>query len=75
MSVVSCQLQLQLQLQRTKNQEPMTKEDPNVIVVAGPNGAGKSTAAPSLLQDLLDVSEFVNADVIAQSQREYGHEH
>ena len=44
----------------------MTEASPNVIVVAGPNGAGKSTAAPSLLQDLLDVTEFVNADVIAQ---------
>jgi predicted ABC-type ATPase len=44
----------------------MTEASPNVIVVAGPNGAGKSTAAPSLLQDLLEVTEFVNADVIAQ---------
>jgi predicted ABC-type ATPase len=44
----------------------MTEASPNVIVVAGPNRAGKSTAAPSLLQDLLDVTEFVNADVIAQ---------
>ena len=44
----------------------MAKSNPNVIILAGPNGAGKSTAAPSLLQDLLDVAEFVNADVIAQ---------
>jgi predicted ABC-type ATPase len=44
----------------------MTESNPNVIVLAGPNGAGKSTAAPSLLQDLLEVGEFVNADVIAQ---------
>ncbi|QDU43736.1 Zeta toxin [Symmachiella dynata] len=39
---------------------------PNVIVVAGPNGAGKSTAAPALLRDYMEVTEFVNADVIAQ---------
>jgi predicted ABC-type ATPase len=38
---------------------------PYVIVVAGPNGAGKSTAAPSLLRDAFNVSEFVNADTIA----------
>ncbi|MBL8988641.1 MAG: AAA family ATPase [Gemmatimonadetes bacterium] len=38
---------------------------PLVVVVAGPNGAGKSTTAPSLLQDALAVSEFVNADAIA----------
>ena len=41
-------------------------ESPNVVIVAGPNGAGKSTAAPRLLRDYLGISEFVNADVIAQ---------
>ena len=41
-------------------------ESPNIVIVAGPNGAGKSTAAPELIRDYLDVSEFVNADVIAQ---------
>ena len=40
-------------------------ETPHVIVVAGPNGAGKSTAAPHLLRDALQVTEFVNADAIA----------
>ena len=39
---------------------------PNVIVLAGPNGSGKSTSAPSLLNGMLGVTEFVNADVIAQ---------
>jgi predicted ABC-type ATPase len=39
---------------------------PHVIIIAGPNGAGKSTTAPHLLKDLLGVTEFVNADVIAQ---------
>lgn len=39
---------------------------PSVIVLAGPNGAGKTTAAPEILRDVLQVSDFVNADVIAQ---------
>ena len=38
----------------------------HVVVVAGPNGSGKSTTAPALVRDLLGVSTFVNADVIAQ---------
>jgi predicted ABC-type ATPase len=44
----------------------MTSPSPNLIILAGPNGAGKSTAAPFLLRDELAVTEFVNADVIAQ---------
>jgi predicted ABC-type ATPase len=43
-----------------------TRAHPNVIVLAGPNGSGKSTAAPALLKGTLGVTEFVNADVIAQ---------
>jgi predicted ABC-type ATPase len=39
---------------------------PLVVVIAGPNGAGKSTIAPWLLQGALVVTEFVNADTIAQ---------
>jgi predicted ABC-type ATPase len=39
---------------------------PSIVLVAGPNGAGKSTLAPFLLRDALAVSEFVNADRIAQ---------
>jgi predicted ABC-type ATPase len=41
-------------------------ETPHVVVIAGPNGAGKTTAAPFLLRDTLGVTEFVNADTIAQ---------
>jgi len=41
-------------------------DSPLVILVGGPNGAGKSTSAPVLLRDTFDVTEFVNADVIAQ---------
>lgn len=39
--------------------------NPLVVVIAGPNGAGKSTTAPYLLQEALEVQEFVNADAIA----------
>jgi len=39
---------------------------PHVIVIAGSNGAGKSTAAPAILKGALGVTEFVNADTIAQ---------
>ncbi|HAA33387.1 MAG TPA: Zeta toxin family protein [Cyanobacteria bacterium UBA8553] len=44
----------------------MTEQWLHLIVIAGPNGAGKSTAAPALLQGTLGVTEFVNADAIAQ---------
>jgi len=40
-------------------------EPPSVIILAGPNGAGKSTCAPALLKHHLQITEFVNADVIA----------
>lgn len=39
---------------------------PHVIIIAGPNGAGKSTTAPAILKGTLGVTEFVNADTIAQ---------
>ncbi|MDP2167276.1 MAG: zeta toxin family protein [Thermodesulfovibrionales bacterium] len=44
----------------------MSVQKPHLIVVSGPNGAGKSTTAPSLLKGTLRVTEFVNADLIAQ---------
>jgi len=44
----------------------MRTQNLNLIVIAGPNGAGKSTTAPSLLKGTLEVTEFVNADLIAQ---------
>lgn len=44
----------------------MTTKHPHLIVIAGPNDAGKSTTAPSLLKGTLRVTEFVNADLIAQ---------
>jgi predicted ABC-type ATPase len=39
---------------------------PRVVVIAGPNGAGKSTIAPVLLQEVLEIETFVNADTIAK---------
>lgn len=44
----------------------MERQPPSVIILAGPNGAGKSTTAPLLLKGTLGVTEFVNADTIAQ---------
>lgn len=44
----------------------MTEKRPHIIVIGGPNGAGKSTTAPALLKGTLGVTEFVNADTIAQ---------
>ena len=38
-----------------------------IYVIAGPNGAGKTTASQSLLPELLDCQEFVNADEIAKA--------
>jgi predicted ABC-type ATPase len=45
-----------------------------VVVLAGPNGAGKSTVAPAMLKGALAVTEFVNADVIAQGLSAFGAE-
>ncbi|HZN34791.1 MAG TPA: zeta toxin family protein [Pirellulaceae bacterium] len=39
---------------------------PSVILLAGPNGAGKTTASKVVLPRLAQVTEFVNADVLAQ---------
>lgn len=44
----------------------MTEQRPHVIIIGGPNGAGKSTTAPVLLKGTLGVTEFVNADTLAQ---------
>ena len=44
----------------------MSHPDPQLVLVAGPNGAGKSTLAPHLLSGDYQLSEYVNADRIAQ---------
>ena len=38
---------------------------PNLYIIAGCNGAGKTTASFTILPDILDCKEFVNADNIA----------
>jgi len=37
-----------------------------LYIIAGPNGAGKTTASYTILPDILDCNEFVNADEIAR---------
>jgi predicted ABC-type ATPase len=39
---------------------------PYVVILAGPNGAGKSTSAPTVIDQLMAVGAFVNADTIAR---------
>ncbi len=46
------------------NQE--AKTNPKIILIAGCNGAGKSTLAPHLLRDTFGLTDYVNADTIAQ---------
>lgn len=39
---------------------------PNVYIIAGCNGAGKTTASYTVLPEMLNCKEFVNADEIAK---------
>ncbi len=39
---------------------------PSIYIIVGPNGAGKTTAAYSLLPNVFNIMEFVNADEIAK---------
>lgn len=39
---------------------------PRLFIISGCNGAGKTTASYSVLPDMLDCKEFVNADEIAK---------
>ena len=39
---------------------------PNLYIIAGPNGAGKTTASYTILPEVLNCYEFVNADEIAR---------
>lgn len=43
----------------------MTESKPHISIIAGPNGSGKSTCGPAILQNIFQISEFVNADTIA----------
>jgi predicted ABC-type ATPase len=38
---------------------------PNLYIIAGCNGAGKTTASYTVLPEILNCKEFVNADNIA----------
>jgi len=38
----------------------------NLYIIAGCNGAGKTTASFTLLPEILECKEFVNADEIAR---------
>jgi predicted ABC-type ATPase len=38
---------------------------PNLFIIAGCNGAGKTTASFTILPEMLNCKEFVNADSIA----------
>lgn len=44
---------------------------PILYIIAGPNGAGKTTSAESLLPNVLNCVEFVNADLIAKGISPY----
>lgn len=39
---------------------------PDLYIIAGCNGAGKTTASNTILPEILNVNEFVNADNIAK---------
>ena len=41
-------------------------QHPNLYIIAGPNGAGKTTASYTLLPEMLNCINFVNADEIAR---------
>lgn len=44
----------------------MNTEDKKLYIIAGCNGAGKTTASFTILPEILDCKEFVNADEIAR---------
>jgi predicted ABC-type ATPase len=44
---------------------------PNLYRIAGCNGAGKTTASDTILPEILDCREFVNADNIARGLSPY----
>jgi predicted ABC-type ATPase len=41
-------------------------KDKNLYIIAGCNGAGKTNASYTILPEILDCKEFVNADKIAK---------
>lgn len=47
---------------------------PNLYIIAGCNGAGKTTACYTILPEILNVNEFVNADNIARGLSPFNEE-
>src|SRR5665213_885770 len=47
---------------------------PNLYIISGCNGAGKTTASYSVLPEMLNCKEFVNADEIARGLSPFGPE-
>jgi predicted ABC-type ATPase len=45
---------------------PSLHQVKSLYIIAGPNGAGKTTASYTILPEILDCKEFVNADEIAR---------
>ena len=43
----------------------MNDKKPKIFVIGGPNGSGKTTSAKTLLPELLECHEYVNADSVA----------
>ena len=41
-------------------------QEKNLYIISGCNGAGKTTASFTILPEILDCKEFVNADEIAK---------
>lgn len=47
---------------------------PDLYIIAGSNGAGKTTASLTVLPDVLNCTEFVNADNIAKGLSPFNQE-
>lgn len=56
----------QIQLALISLTQYHTLHNPNLYIIAGPNGAGKTTASYTLLPEILNCYNFVNADEIAR---------
>lgn len=51
---------------KTKKCRFVTMSEKNLYIIAGCNGAGKTTASFTILPEIIDCKEFVNADEIAK---------
>lgn len=43
-----------------------------LYIIAGCNGAGKTTASYTILPEILDCKEFVNAEKLLKDQKTFG---